>query len=152
MNESWDAGSALAVIGSRRFPVDLVPFGMDHYLAGVTGIVSGGARGVDQAAEKYAAELGLSVLSYRPQRDDFNRYAVGRYLNDELVEWVSKNGFPLSWISFGEAAKARNWWIVRDGGKGTLAFWDGTSTGTAHGIAAASRFGRKTRIWMEGDS
>jgi hypothetical protein len=144
---------ALSVIGSRRFPdfEQVVPYGIDQYRGDCDTLISGGASGVDTTAEAYGRELGLTVISYRPERWNGLRYAVKKYVDGEAVEVVSENGFALTWPTFPEAAKQRNWWIVRDGFQ-VLAFWDGFSSGTSHGIAASARYGRKLRIWMEGDS
>lgn len=144
----------LAVIGSRTYggAVD-VHYAMDAYLFGCERVVSGGARGVDRDAEEYATGRGLGVTSYRPRRMQDSQYVV-----EKIVDGVNqgaidnpKTGVAWRFATFRDAALKRNWWIVRDATR-VLALWDGDSTGTAHGIAAATRLGRDLRIWMEGDS
>lgn len=146
-----NAVETLAVIGSRKFgDLSAVPYAMLKYAKQGGTVISGGARGIDRTAEVWATDRGLTVISYRP-RGERGRYLVDKHVDGQNSGPVLKDGFPLSWPDFGSAAKARNWWIVRDS-LGVLAFWDGTSTGTAHGIAAAVRFNRELTIWMEGDS
>jgi len=146
--------SVVAVIGSRDYQGD-IEYALMAELRGATTVVSGGARGVDRAAEALGEMLGLHVVSYRPQnfwQDEARVFEVHKWVDGRNEGAVCDNdGNPLRYPTFGEAAKARNWWIVRDAGR-VVALWDGVSTGTAHGIAAATRFGRPVRIWMEGDS
>lgn len=151
--ESNTPSRYLAVIGSRKFPSyeDVVPFGIESYGNGFNVLVSGGARGVDERAERYAKERGWRTISYRPEKYA-NEYAVRCFdstRNPYLV--TDAGGMVLTYKTFPEAAKARNWWIVQHGDF-VIAFWDGMSSGTAHGIAAAARLGADYRIWMEGDS
>lgn len=155
--------SAVAVIGSRGYRGS-IEYALAVELQGATSVISGGARGVDRAAEAYGEKLGIRVVSYRPQGPDFwvdtagptkgesgNSYFVHKWVDGQDEGAVCHDGDPLRYPTFGEAAKARNWWIVRDAGR-VAALWDGTSSGTAHGIAAATRFSRPVRIWMDGDS
>lgn len=88
-------------------------------------VVSGGARGVDRAAEQAARLLGLEVLVIRPNYDG----AAAPKL----------------------APKYRNWEIARACDE-MVAIWDGYSTGTAHAVAAAQRLGKRVTIVMKGDS
>lgn len=85
-------------------------------------VVSGGARGVDNTAASAAHRLGIVVTVHEAD-----------------------------WSQGKLAGKDRNWTIIKDCDR-VEAFWDGLSNGTAHGIAAAVRFRRPVRIWMEGDS
>jgi len=88
----------VAVIGSRGLCVD----DLGSYLPpDTTEIVSGGARGVDTSARKYALANGLKLTEYLPE---YKRY--GR-------------GAPLK----------RNITIIENADL-VLAFWDGSSRGT----------------------
>ena len=92
----------IAVIGSRN----LVVTDLQRYLpAGVTEIVSGGARGIDACAREYALAHGLKLTEFLP---DYKVY--GR-------------GAPLR----------RNLQII-DYADGVIAFWDGYSRGTKYVI------------------
>lgn len=139
----------IAVIGSRAFKGS-IDYYLDLELPGYERLVSGGARGVDAWAEHYAAEKGISVVSYRPMRKD-DGWIVVKYVDGFSTGPVRHDGEPIMFPAFVDAAKARNWWIVRDAEK-VVALWDGASSGTAQGIAAAVRLGRPVSIWMDGDS
>lgn len=65
-------------------------------------IVSGGARGVDTLAAEYAKAKGLKLTVFRPDYDSFGR-AAPIIRNKEIVNYAD----------------------------GVIAFWDGTSRGTA---------------------
>jgi predicted Rossmann fold nucleotide-binding protein DprA/Smf involved in DNA uptake len=75
-------------------------------------IVSGGARGVDQAAAGEARRLGLPVIEYLPD-----------------------------WAAYGRAAgMIRNRLIVGNA-DAVIAFWDGQSRGTRASIELARKIG-----------
>lgn len=141
----------LAVIGSRGYDGD-VRYAMDACLRGCDGVVSGGARGVDRDAETYAKELGLRVVSYRPRKEGAG-YVVDCWDEGENLGPVPRptTGWPWRFPDFRSAAVRRNWWIVTEATR-VLALWDGNSSGTATGIAAAARLNRELRVWMDGDS
>lgn len=158
----------VAIIGSRGFPRDSADYFLSSKLSAVGGVervVSGGAPGPDRFGEEMALARGLSVLSYRPRRagsvfvvhrwiDGTDCGPVSRYslvLDADSFEAAPEHDYVLTYKTFGEAAKARNWWIVRDADE-VVAFWDGVSGGTAHAIAAAARLNRPIRIHMAGDS
>lgn len=143
----------VSVIGSRGFPDPeaTAEYWLEKIAKPGDRIVSGGARGIDSAFERYAWAKGFEVLSFRPVRASDGRFLVHRHENGADTGPVLDNGFPLSYSSFAEAAKARNWWIQREA-ESAAAFWDGISSGTAHGIAAAVRFHRSPSIVMPGDS
>jgi hypothetical protein len=145
-------GRTLAVIGSRSFPESQVEYVLAQSLRGVTTVVSGGAKGVDSVAERFALASGLTVVSYRPKRVG-SGFVVEKHVDNVFQHHVQhpKTGEDWHFQNFRAAALRRNWWIVRDAAS-VLAFWDGDSTGTAYGIAAATRLNRELRIWMDGDS
>lgn len=88
----------VAVIGSRGLQVDH----LEKYLPeDTTEIVSGGARGIDTCAKKYALEHGLKLTEFLPEYDKYGR------------------GAPLR----------RNITIIENADL-VLAFWDGKSRGT----------------------
>ncbi len=103
----------LAIVGSRGFRrLDLVR----NYVEALpedTVVVSGGARGVDQAAENVAYARKMKVHSVPVDR-------VG----------LPPFGTEESRIEFGKRAYARNQKIV-DYADLVVAFWDGMSRGTA---------------------
>lgn len=80
-------------------------------------VVSGGARGADSLAEKYAYEKGYNVEVHHAEWDKFGKSA--------------------GYIRNAETAKS-----VKENGKGMLvAFWDMESRGTANMIDVAERYG-----------
>lgn len=92
----------VAVIGSRGLQVnDLGKYLPDE----VTEIISGGARGVDTSARKYAMEHGLKLTEYLPEYDKYGRSAPLKR-NITIIENVDL----------------------------VLAFWDGSSRGTKYVI------------------
>jgi len=102
----------IAVVGGRNFHdynllkrvlTDRLPF---H-------LVSGGARGADSLAEKFAEEFGLSKTIFLPEWGKYGRSA----------------GFR------------RNHLIIQEADE-VIAFWDGYSKGTAHSIKLAERMGK----------
>ncbi len=88
----------VAVIGSRGLQVEHLE---DYIPAGVTEIVSGGARGVDACAKSYALHHGLKLTEFLPE---YSRYGRGAPLrrNITIIEYADL----------------------------VLAFWDGKSRGT----------------------
>lgn len=102
----------VAVIGSRG--LTLSDFGnktLEDYLPpGTTAIISGGARGIDAAAKEYALTAGLEYIEFLP---DYARYRRGapHKRNDEIISAADL----------------------------VLAFWDGSSRGTASVIEKCMR-------------
>lgn len=101
----------IAIVGSRDYPrLDLVNAYVKTLPAG-TVVVSGGARGVDQAAETAARQCGLEVISFKA---DWNRWgkAAGIMRNGDIVRaaeqvvafWVGSKG-TLDTINKALAAK-----------------------------------------------
>ena len=110
----------VAVIGSRGLEVH----DLENYLPeGTTCIVSGGARGVDACAHRYAVENGVDYVEYLP---DYARY--GR-----------------------RAPLLRNEQIVKNADV-VLAFWDGRSRGTAYTIKYAQKLHKETHIFTLNNS
>lgn len=93
-------------------------------------VLSGGARGVDAAAERAAAACGLAWQSYRPHELAEHEWTVSIIVDGVKVAEVGR------FRSFVEAAKDRNVWLVEFSDK-VVAFWDGESRGTAHAMSVA---------------
>ncbi|MFW6226284.1 MAG: DUF2493 domain-containing protein [bacterium] len=98
----------IAVIGSRNFTdYELLKSKLDkiHERKIITCIVSGGAKGADKLSERWADENGIEKLIFIP---DWNKYGkrAGFLRNEDII----KNADAV------------------------VAFWDGVSKGTQHGI------------------
>lgn len=107
--------AVLAIVGSRDYPrLDLVR----EFVASLkqsTVVISGGARGVDRVAADAARKRGMTVDEFHADWDRDGRRA-GFLRNNKLVQVCDY----------------------------LVAFWDGSSTGTAYTIQKA-RFARK--LW-----
>ncbi len=105
----------VAVIGSRNLSVNT----LKRYLpADTTEIVSGGARGVDTCAERYARAVGLKLTLFLPDYDNYGK------------------GAPLR----------RNLKII-DYADCVFAFWNGTSHGTRYVIEHCRKQGKPLYIF-----
>ncbi len=110
----------IAVIGSRS----LVVKNLGKYLPdGVTEIVSGGARGIDACAKKYALENKLKLKEFLPQYDKFGRRAP-LLRNLEIIEYADE----------------------------VIAFWDGCSRGTKFVIDNCKDNNKKVTVYMNKSS
>ena len=106
----------LLVVGSR----EITDFDLSPYIpAGVDTIISGGANGIDTAAEKYADSHRLSKIIIRPQ---YERYGRGAPLkrNQEMVDMADA----------------------------VLVIWDGKSRGTKFTIDYAQKVGKQMTVIM----
>jgi hypothetical protein len=98
----------IAIIGSRDFDdYDLLAKTLSDYSIDL--VVSGGAKGADALAERYALLHNIETLIFKPEYKLYNR------------------GAPLK----------RNLQII-DASDFVIAFWDGKSRGTKHAIDYAS--------------
>ena len=107
----------LAIIGSRKAPKNIAVDILPYVPADATEIVSGGAEGVDKAAEDIAAALSLPLRRFLP---DYERYGKRAPLmrNLEIIAYADE----------------------------VLAFWDGSSRGTMHSVAECIRSGKPVRV------
>lgn len=106
----------IAVVGSRTFSkYALLKQTLDEY--GIETIVSGGARGADSLAARYAKENSIRLIELKP-------------------DWQGKGK---------SAGFQRNGNIV-DESDGVIAFWDGVSCGTFDTIQKAKRVGKLIKV------
>lgn len=104
----------VAVAGSRDIVID----NLNEYLPLDTDeIITGGARGVDDCAKKYAADMGIKYKEFLP---DYNKYgrAAPIIRNKHIVEYAD---------------------IV-------IAFWNGKSKGTKNTIETAKKLGKSITV------
>ena len=90
----------------------------DEYLPeGVDEIVSGGAKGIDKDAEAYANQKGIKMTVFKP---DYRRFRGGatHIRNRQIVDYADE----------------------------VLAFWDGSSRGTAGVIEYCREVGKKVTV------
>lgn len=105
----------VAIIGSRGLHLE----SFEEYLPqDVTEIVSGGARGIDSCARRYALERGIKFTEFLPEYDKYGRCA------------------PLK----------RNLRII-DYADEIIAFWDGQSRGTGYVIRQCEKRGKKITVF-----
>ena len=104
----------LLIVGSRCIDnVDIEDYIPDD----VDTILSGGAKGIDLLAEKYADKKRISKIILRPKYDLYGKAAPLKR-NEELVEMADK----------------------------VLAIWDGISKGTYYTINYAQKVGKEVRV------
>ena len=111
-------GPVIAVVGSRDFyDYPLLKETLDTLLTRSATLISGGASGADALAEKYAREHGRTIEVIAP---DWKTHgpSAGFRRNREIVEKATR----------------------------VIAFWDGSSRGTAHVIDLARAEGKSVHI------
>ncbi len=138
----------VAIVGARAHPdLDQVR----AYVAALPDdawVISGGAMGVDQAAEEAALKRGLGVASYRVVQVD-KGYKTERIEVRELVS-PSHRGDHRSWIlpwktSYRDALIFRNTFIALTCTR-MVAFPAGSRGGTKDAVAQAERFRRPVGV------
>ena len=108
----------IAIIGSRKFTdYEFLKSEMEKFISEYSFdevvIVSGGAKGADSLAEKFANEKVYKTLIFQPEWEKYER----------------------------EACRLRNTQIVENA-EVVFAFWDGTSPGTKDSIEKAKKLGK----------
>lgn len=103
----------VAVVGSRNINIDITPY-IPVYC---TAILSGGAKGVDSCAAKYAMENGLQLIEYLPNYRLYGKMAP-LIRNDKIIKEADL----------------------------VIALWDGRSKGTRYVINRCRQFGKKVKI------
>lgn len=104
----------LAIFGSRTLPVPNI----EEYLPeGVTEIVSGGAKGIDEEAARFAKTHGLKLTEFLPDYERFGR--VAPIMRDKQIAEYADAG---------------------------LAFWDGESRGTKYTIEFFNKENKPVKI------
>jgi hypothetical protein len=116
----------VAIIGSRQFPDVVTVYEYVQKLPQDTIVISGGAKGVDQAAEYAARQCGLKVISIPVLEDEWGLY------KDE------KSGKSY-------AGHNRNQAIIDMAGR-VVAFHESNSPGTANSISKAKAAGKPLLI------
>ncbi len=106
----------LAIIGSRNLHVEdfskYIPEGVDE-------IVSGGAKGIDRDAARYANENGIKLTVFLPK---YHLYGKGApiFRNKEIVDYADE----------------------------VIAFWDGSSKGTKSVIDYCKKTNKKVTVMV----
>jgi hypothetical protein len=110
----------VAVVGSRTFnDYNLLKETLDKLYPKISLIVSGGAKGADSLAERYAQEEGIPTLVFKPE-----------------------------WKKYGKAAGfIRNKDIIM-ASETVVAFWDGVSKGTQNSMDHAKDLGKQLIVVM----
>lgn len=113
----------IAVVGSRSFDdYPKLSSVLDLYRKECSLIVSGGARGADSLAERYANENDLKTKIFLP---DWKMYgAKAGFIRNELI--VKECDF-------------------------LIAFWDGKSSGTKNSMVLADRYGKRSTVIFYGE-
>lgn len=104
----------VAVIGSRNAPANAVELIIKELPPYATGIVSGGAQGIDTAAKEAAVRLGLPLIEILPDYETYGKRAP-LVRNDAIIDRADM----------------------------VLAFWDGRSTGTRYVIGECLKHGKR---------
>jgi len=107
----------VAIIGSRSFDdYELVLETLKQY-TDITEIVSGGAKGADALAERYANEYAIPIKLFLPDWKKFGR-AAGVVRNKDIIAYCDM----------------------------AIAFWDGASKGTKSSINICGKTGTRVEV------
>lgn len=108
----------IAIIGSREFnDYNLLVNVLNPVKHKITLIVSGGARGADSLAERFAQENKIQTTIFLPDWDKHGKKA-GFLRNQDIINTAD---------------------VV-------IAFWNGESPGTKHSIELAKKFNKPIKI------
>ena len=105
----------IAIIGSRNLKVDIAEYIPEN----INVLVTGGATGIDQLAEKYADENDIPKLILKPTYDKYGK-AAPLERNKAIVEICDA----------------------------VVAIWDGKSKGTKFTIDYAKKIGKAIEIYI----
>ncbi len=112
----------VAIVGSRHYP-DMTRVGdFVRALPPSTVIVTGGASGVDAAAERAARDSGIGVIKLPQRMEEALDATAGERRNQRLIDTAD---------------------VV-------VAFWDGRSTGTRGTVDRALASGREVHVYLPG--
>jgi hypothetical protein len=142
----------VAIVGSRDFKDLEKVRAFVRSLPPNACVISGGARGVDQAAEAEALRRELDLLIYCPRKLVSGQWHIARstYRNGG---WTTEE-LPKVYPHFPAAAHARNSMIVRrcvEESAAVVAFHNGSSPGTASIISKAKAAGVLYDVILEGE-
>lgn len=105
----------VAIIGSR----DLVINDLEKYLPfNTTEIVSGGAKGIDECAKKYAEQKSIPIKIFLPEYEKFGKRAP-LVRNIQIIEYADT----------------------------VVAFWNGISRGTKYVIDNCKAKGKEIKVY-----
>ncbi len=97
----------IAVVGSRN--IFLSNAQLSPYLVSAKEIVSGGAKGVDSCAARYAKENHIKLTEFLPAYDLYGRYApiirnkqIVDYADMVIIFWDGRSKGSLSVIKYAE--------------------------------------------------
>lgn len=109
----------VAIVGSRNIENEenIYELLCRHIPANTTEIVSGGATGIDTLAEVYAEKNRLHLTVFKPDYKSFGKRAP-LVRNEEIIRYAQY----------------------------VLAFWDGSSHGTAHTVATCVTLGVPVKV------
>ena len=111
----------VVICGSRGITDrDLVEYLIENSEFDITGVIEGGAKGVDTIAGEWARAQNIPVTVVKPDWHAHGLYA-GPKRNREMVQM----------------------------GEAVIAVWDGKSRGTQSTIAYAKEYGKPIKIWKK---
>ncbi len=107
----------LAIIGSRNLTIST----LEKYIPSrVEEIVTGGAKGIDACAEKYAIENHIKLTIFLPEYEKYGRYAAPLKRNLQIIKYSDF----------------------------VVAFWDGISKGTGFVIDNCKRMKKEHIVYL----
>jgi len=110
----------IGIVGSRNLQMQNIG---DYLPKGVTEIVTGGAKGIDQCARQYATTSGIKLTEFLPEYTRYGRYVAPLKRNLQIIEYSDV----------------------------LIAFWDGKSKGTKHVIDNAELMGKEITVHIIGN-
>lgn len=139
----------IAIVGSRGYPhledvARLVDFIRKDAPTAV--ILSGGALGVDTAAEQAAREAGLGVVSYRVERVSDESFAIQEWKFGNMPGSVRRMVEQPTFGRYEDALMYRNTLIV-DAASRVVAFWSNASPGTRFAVGYATDQKKPLKIY-----